>query len=158
MFNLSELKSTILVVDDQNTARRVLERMLSDDYNILTAGSGEEGLEMARDKLPDLILLDMVMPNMGGIEVCEELHSDPLTRKIPVIFVTSMDDRQTEETGLNAGAVDYISKPPSAGIVHARVQVQIERTTQNRFIEAVASGYLSDPEKIRQTAKNLLEP
>ncbi len=143
-------------MDDQNTARRVLERMLSDDYNILTAGSGEEGLEIAQDKLPDLILLDMVMPNMSGIEVCEELKSDLLTRKIPVIFVTSMDDRHNEETGLKAGAVDYIPKPPSPGIVHARVRVQLERTTQNRFIEAVASGYLSDPEKIRQTAKNLL--
>ena len=149
--------STILVVDDQNTARRVMERMLSTEFTVITAGSGESAIEIAKAKLPDLILLDLVMPGMTGIEVCQKLQSDPLTRKIPVIFITSMDDRHNEETGFKVGAVDYISKPPSPGIVHARVRVHLERTRHTRFIEAIASGYISDPEKIRQTAKELLE-
>ena len=150
-------KATILVIDDQNTVLRVMERMLSDEYQVITAGSGEEGLHLAKHKMPDLILLDMVMPEMSGVEVCQHLAGDPLTRKIPVIFVTSMDDRHNEESGFKAGAVDYISKPPSPGIVKARVRVHLMKTRQTRFVEAVASGYLADLEKIREAAKNMLE-
>jgi putative two-component system response regulator len=151
-------KATILVIDDQATALRVMERMLTDDYVVLTADSGERGLDIAKHKMPDLILLDMVMPELSGIEVCQHLAGDPLTRRIPVIFVTSMDDRHNEETGFRAGAVDYISKPPSPGIVRARVKVHLMKTRQARFVEAVASGKLADLDNIREAAKNLLDP
>ncbi len=154
---MTETKPTILVVDDQHTVIRVMERMLKPDYQVLTAASGEDALEIAQAKLPDIILLDMVMPGMSGIEVCKKLGADPLTRKIPIIFVTAMDDRHNEESALKAGAVDYIPKPPSPAIVRARVEVHLNVTRQTRFIEAVASGYLSDPEAIRQTAKEILE-
>ncbi len=149
-------KSTVLVVDDQATVIKVMERMLSPEYTVLTAKSGKAALELARIKLPDLILLDMVMPEMDGIEVCQQLRKDPLTQSIPVIFVTSMDDRHNEETGFRAGAVDYITKPPSPGIVQARVRVHLEKNRQARFIQAIATGYLNDPEKIRQEAKALI--
>ncbi len=146
-------KPTILVVDDQETVIKVMERMLSDAYEVLVAKSGASALEIARNKLPDLILLDMVMPEMDGIEVCQRLGADPLTAGIPVIFVTSMDDRHNEETGFRAGAVDYITKPPSPAIVQARVSVHLERHRQAKFIQAIASGYLSDAEAIRAEAK-----
>lgn len=149
-------KAKVLVVDDQETVIKVMERMLSPHYEVMTARSGESALEMARNKLPDLILLDMVMPNMDGIEVCQRLGKDPLTTGIPVIFVTSMDDRHNEETGFRAGAVDYISKPPSPGIVLSRVEVHLERNRQAKFIQSLASGYLSDPEAIRAQAKELM--
>ncbi len=149
-------KPTILVVDDQETVIKVMERMLTDKYEILVARSGASALEIAVNKLPDLILLDMVMPEMDGIEVCQRLGKDPLTAGIPVIFVTSMDDRHNEETGFRAGAVDYITKPPSPAIVQARVAVHLERNRQAKFIQAVASGYLNDAESIRLEAKALM--
>lgn len=149
-------KATVLVVDDQATVIKVMERMLGDDYVVLTAKSGASALEIARGKRPDLILLDMVMPEMNGIEVCQQLRKDPLTASIPVIFVTSMDDRHNEETGFRAGAVDYITKPPSPGIVRARVNVHLQKNRQARFIQAIATGYLNDPEKIREEAKALI--
>lgn len=149
-------KSTILVVDDQETVIKVMERMLGDDYDLLIAKSGASALEIARNKLPDLILLDMVMPEMDGIEVCQRLVKEPLTSDIPVIFVTSMDDRHNEETGFKAGAADYITKPPSPAIVRARVDVHLERQRQVKFIQAVASGYINDAEGIRLGAKALL--
>ena len=150
-------KASVLVVDDQTTVIRVMERMLSDEYVVLAATSGMLALEIAQNKLPDLILLDMVMPEMSGIDVCKQLRSNPLTKNIPVIFVTSMDDRHNEETGFRAGAVDYISKPPSPGIVLSRVKVHLERNRQAKFIQALASGYLNDPEQIRAAAKALLD-
>ena len=150
-------KAKVLLVDDQDTVIKVMERMLSDHYEIMSAKSGQSALEIARYKLPDIILLDMVMPEMDGIEVCQRLGADPLTASIPVIFVTSMDDKHNEETGLRAGAVDYITKPPSPAIVLARVKVHLERMRQAKFIQAVASGYLSDPEVIRGQAKEILE-
>lgn len=155
--DLSVNKAKVLLVDDQDTVIKVMERMLSDHYEIMSAKSGKSALEIARNKLPDLILLDMVMPEMDGIEVCQRLRKDPVTAGIPVIFVTSMDDRHNEETGFRAGAVDYISKPPSPAIVHARVKVHLERNRQAKFIQALATGYLSDPEQIRSQAKDILE-
>ena len=149
-------KPSVLVVDDQATVIKVMERMLSPDYLVLTAKSGASAIEIARIKLPDVILLDMVMPEMDGIEVCQQLRKDPMTAGIPVIFVTSMDDRHNEEIGLRAGAVDYITKPPTAGIVRARVRVHLEKNRQSRFIQALASGYLNDPEKIRAEARALM--
>jgi putative two-component system response regulator len=151
-------KPIILVIDDQETVIKVMERMLSDDYQVLIAKSGKSAIEIARNKLPDLILLDMVMPEMDGIEVCQRLGKDPLTTGIPVIFVTSMDDRHYEETGFRAGAVDYIAKPPSPAIVRARVGVHLERNRQAKFIQRLASGLVTDAEAIRAEAKAVLDP
>ena len=153
---MTNKKPVILVIDDQVTVIRVMERMLADDYEVISATSGESGITIASEKLPDLILLDMVMPGLSGIEVCQKLSNDPLSRNIPIIFVSAMDDRHNEESGFRAGAVDYINKPPSPAIVRARIKVHLEKTRQTKFIEAVASGYLSDLEKIRGTAKALL--
>jgi putative two-component system response regulator len=154
---VADKKPEILVIDDQVIVIRVMERMLNEYYRVISARSGEEGLSMARDNLPDLILLDMVMPGMSGIEVCQKLRADALTSKIPIIFVSAMDDRHNEESGFRAGAVDYISKPPSPAIVNARIKVHLENTRQVKFIEAIANGYLSDAEEIRAAAKDLLD-
>jgi len=153
---VAKKKPLILVIDDQMTVIRAMERMLTDDYEVISALAGDSGIMMARDNLPDLILLDMVMPEMTGIEVCQRLGRDGLTQNIPVIFVSAMDDRHNEESGFKAGAVDYINKPASPAIVHARIRVHLENNRQIKFIEALASGYLNDAEKIRETAKELL--
>lgn len=152
-----EEKAVILVVDDQTTVVRVMGRMLSEQYIVHVATTGERALEIAEEKLPDLILLDMVMPQMSGIDVCLKLKENPLTQHIPVIFVTSMDDRHNEARGFKAGAVDYITKPPSPEIVHARVAVHLAINRQVKFIERLARGELSDLEAISEEAKLILE-
>lgn len=150
-------KPVILVVDDQTTVVRVMGRMLSEQYIVHVATTGERAIEIAEEKQPDLILLDMVMPVMSGIDVCIKLKGNPATQNIPVIFVTSMDDRHNEARGFKAGAVDYITKPPSPEIVHARVAVHLAINRQVRFIERLAAGELTDPNTIRQMATSLLQ-
>ena len=152
-----EKKPVILVVDDQTTVVRVLGRMLSEDYIVHAATTGERALEIAREKLPDLILLDMVMPQMSGIDVCQQLKQDEATKNIPVIFVTSMDDRHNEARGFKAGAADYITKPPSPEIVRARVDVHLAVNRQLRFLKQVASGEISDLTEIKQRADEILK-
>ncbi len=152
-----EEKPVILVVDDQTTVVRVLGRMLSEDYVVLAATSGPKALEIAEAQRPDLILLDMVMPEMSGIEVCLKLKENPATQNIPVIFVTSMDDRHNEARGFKAGAADYISKPPSAEIVHARVAVHLAVNRQVKFLQRLAEGELDAPSAISAEARRVLD-
>lgn len=150
-------KPVILVVDDQTTVVRVLGRMLSEDYVVHVATNGPRALEIAQEKQPDLILLDMVMPEMSGIDVCLKLKEDQETRNIPVIFVTAMDDRHNEARGFKVGAVDYISKPCSPEIVLARVKVHLTVNRQLRFLKQIAEGQLHDLPEIKQTAAAILK-
>lgn len=150
-------RAVILVVDDQTTVVRVMGRMLSDAYTVHVATTGERALEIAEEKVPDLILLDMVMPQMSGIDVCLRLKENPVTQHIPVIFVTSMDDHHNEARGFKAGAVDYITKPPSPEIVLARVSVHLAINRQTRFLEQLAGGHITDPQEIRTGAQTVLD-
>jgi putative two-component system response regulator len=118
-------KPTILAVDDEAGNLQLLNQILGDDYRLLLAKDGERALELARTKLPDLILLDVVMPNLGGYEVCRQLKANPATAGIPVIFVTSQSDENDEVLGFECGAVDYISKPVSPQLVQARVRTHL---------------------------------
>ena len=116
----------VLVVDDDPTNITVISGVLKDSFRIKVATNGKQVLAMARapDKL-DLILLDVVMPEMDGFEVCRHLKANPATREIPVIFLTGVTDAENEEKGFEIGAVDYIHKPFSAPIVLARVRTQL---------------------------------
>ena len=115
-----------MVVDDDPTNITVISGVLKDSFRIKVATNGKQVLAMARapDKL-DLILLDVVMPEMDGFEVCRHLKANPATREIPVIFLTGVTDAENEEKGFEIGAVDYIHKPFSAPIVLARVRTQL---------------------------------
>ena len=115
-------KPRVLIVDDSPTMRRMLELVLRDENDTLTATSGSAALQMALDDNPDLILLDVVMPEMDGHEVCRRLKAEPRTKDIPVIFVSGLGEPGDEAIGLNLGAIDYITKPISAPIVRARVR------------------------------------
>jgi putative two-component system response regulator len=150
-------KALILIVDDQATIIRIMSNMLRPHYDLCVATDGQKAIDVARNMLPDLILMDNLMPNMTGVEACKILKSDPLTEKIPVIFVTSMDDKHNEVIGLNAGAVDYIPKPPSAEIVLARVNVHLNNTRQQVFINRLAVGELTDLAVIKQEAQLLIQ-
>lgn len=120
-------KPTVLVVDDMPENLMVLGELLQSDYLVRIANSGQRALTVAKSKpYPDLILLDVMMPDMSGYEVLELLHADPATRNIPVIFVTAMGSDADEEKGLMLGAVDFIHKPIKPVIVQARVRTQLE--------------------------------
>lgn len=118
-------KNKILIVDDAVENIKMLSGLLKDEYTTYFAKSGQAALELAKSKMPDLILLDIVMPEMDGFEVCRALQEDSNTQEIPVIFVSAKGEVGDEMKGLEAGAVDYIIKPFSPPIVKARVQTHL---------------------------------
>lgn len=104
--------ASVLIVDDLASSREVLYDILSGEgYVLLTAKDGTEGLDLAGRHMPDLVLLDMMMPDMDGLTVCRELRADPRTAQVPVIFVTALDDRAARLAGIAAGCDDFVSKP-----------------------------------------------
>ncbi|HZV67258.1 MAG TPA: two-component system response regulator [Telluria sp.] len=115
----------VLAVDDEASNLQLLRQVLQDQYRLLFAKDGPRALELARQELPDLILLDVMMPGMTGYEVCAALKAQPATEAIPVIFVTALTDTDDELEGFAAGAVDYITKPVSPPIVRARVRTHL---------------------------------
>ena len=120
-------KKTVLVVDDTPTNIQVLMETLKDDYRIVAAVNGKRALQLAAsDPPPDIILLDVMMPEMDGYEVCAGLKADAKTRDIPIIFITAKSETQDETKGLALGAVDYITKPISPPVVQARVKSHLE--------------------------------
>ncbi|MCW8837797.1 MAG: diguanylate cyclase [Thiovulaceae bacterium] len=122
---------TILIVDDIQSNQDILGSFLKDSYEIKYASNGSNALEISRiDPIPDLILLDIEMPDMSGFEVLNKLKSTQITKNIPVIFVTGHNDIKNEERGLINGAVDYITKPISPIIVKARVKTHITLKNQ----------------------------
>jgi putative two-component system response regulator len=120
-------RRTILVVDDTPENLSLMSGMLRDDYKVKVAPSGARALAIATgaDK-PDLILLDIMMPEMDGYEVLRRLQADAGTREVPVIFLTALSDAEDEKAGLDLGAVDYITKPANPAIVLARVRNHLQ--------------------------------
>jgi putative two-component system response regulator len=115
-------RPVLLLVDDEPTNLQVLKQVLQADYRLLFARDGHKCLELARQALPQLILLDVMMPGLTGHDTCARLKADPLTAEIPVIFVTTLSDEADEALGFELGAVDYITKPVSPPVVRARVR------------------------------------
>ena len=126
----------ILVVDDEPINIDVLTGLLKPEYALLVAKSGERALKAARTGRPDLILLDIMMPEMDGYEVCRRLKADAATRDIPVIFITAMNEVEDEATGLQIGAADYITKPVSPPILMARVKTQLALVRHEKKLQA----------------------
>jgi putative two-component system response regulator len=136
-------KPSILIVDDTPENIMLMNGLLRDEYRTRVANGGERALKIAlMDPKPDLILLDIMMPDMDGFEVCRRLKANPATADIPVIFLTARSEIDDEQTGFDAGAVDYITKPISPPIVMSRVRTQLtlKRASdmlrdQNSFLE-----------------------
>ena len=120
---------TILVTDDSRTILLFIQATLEADYRVLTASSGEQALEIAAKDLPDLILLDLIMPGIDGFEVCSRLKADPQTSHIPIVFITASGNKADEAKGLELGAEDYVYKPIHEAVLLARVR-QILRRVQ----------------------------
>lgn len=120
-------RQTVLIVDDTPVNLGLMHGLLKDHYHTQIANSGERALQiLAEDPLPDLILLDVVMPGIGGFEVCRRIKDNLRTAPIPVIFLTAQADLADEQTGFDAGAVDYIVKPISPAIVMSRVRTHLQ--------------------------------
>jgi len=133
------VRNSILIVDDEALNHKYLTHILGKDYDLYSAKDGFNGLKTAREALPDVILLDIIMPVMNGYEVLTALKSAPETRDIPVIFITGLNSSEDEEKGLTFDAADYISKPFSSEIVKLRIRNQIKIVNQIRTINSLSS-------------------
>ncbi len=132
---------TILVVDDDTDILALLEMSLtSDGFNVITASDGMEGLERAKTDLPDLILLDVMMPYMDGLQVIEKLKSDSGTSSIPVMWITAKSQTEDKLKGLETGGDDYITKPFDLREVSARINAVLGRTRPVKYINPLISA------------------
>jgi diguanylate cyclase (GGDEF)-like protein len=131
-------RSKLLLVDDVRANLLLLKKLLEQDYDCATATDGASALEQAVNNPPDLILLDILMPELDGYEVCRRLKNDPRTTHIPVIFLTHLNEEEDEKKGLEAGAIDYIAKPFRLPIVKARVRNHLELKRRGDLLEQLA--------------------
>lgn len=147
---MADKNSHILIVDDNPENIRVLGTVLrQQNYRVTIAQSGEMALKAAEDHIPDLILLDIMMPGMSGFEVCQALKANPKTQDIEVIFVTAAIARNDELKGLSLGAVDYIHKPFSIPVVQAKVALHLERVRSKHELQ-LKNAALEENTKLRE--------
>jgi putative two-component system response regulator len=150
---------TVLIVDDSPENLIVLSEILKPFYKVKVATGGTKALNLiASGDIPDLILLDIMMPDISGYDVCKKLKKDPMTHNIPIIFVTALSDYTNEEEGLHLGAVDYITKPINSSIVLARVNTQItllrnQHNLEQKLQERTEEIVLTRMEVIRQLGR-----
>lgn len=157
-------RKTVLAVDDTSTNLAILGELLGSKYRVRVANSGARALVAVKtNPRPDLILLDIMMPDMDGYTVMEHLQADPQTRDIPVIFVTGMTADEDEERGLHLGAVDYVTKPIRAAILLARIETHLELksardrlTHLNDYLERQVERRTQENELIKDVSLNAL--
>ncbi len=131
-------RQTVLVIDDAIANRTVLEEMLSDQWTVVSACGGAEALELLGHVEPDVVLLDIVMPDVNGFEVLRRMKANPNMADVPVIFITGLDRPEEEAFSLELGAADYITKPFHEPVVRARVAAQMRLSGERRHMEALA--------------------
>ncbi len=147
-------KSKLLVVDDEPINIEVLLNVLSEDYAVTVATDGIAALEKVAVSVPDLILLDILMPAMDGFEICRRLKEDPVSRDIPIIFLTALNEDADEALGLSMGAVDYISKPFNPYIVKARVRNHLELKAHREHLTSLVA---EQTRKLKKAHEELLK-
>src|SRR5215213_5639586 len=146
----NNMSSMVLIVDDEYIGRETLQSVLEGEgYQLVMAENGPQAIEKAKAILPDVILLDVMMPGMTGFEVCERIRNDPPVAEIPIIILTALDDRESLLTGLKAGADDFISKPFDRFELRARL---IGITRLNRYHKLV-----QEREKLQDAHSKLLD-
>lgn len=151
-------KRLLLIEDDYDVAEMLLMYFQSQDYEVLHADNGTDGVELARTKFPNLILLDVMLPDMDGYDVCIKLRRTALTKFIPILFLTQRDERASKVRGLEIGADDYITKPFDIDELRLRVQGSIKRATRENLHEArtgLPTGELVDEEVTRKQAADI---
>lgn len=153
---VTAVRPVVLVVDDTPLNLMLIENILAKDYTLQLVSNPHDGLDYAFASPPDLILLDIVMPDMDGFEVCRRLKANPNTRDVPVIFITAKQEVEDEELGFSVGASDFIHKPISAPIVAARVRTHLKiklmqdyLINENTRLQTHATQNLSELEQLK---------
>ena len=150
---MEKVRLKILVVDDTKTNIEVLEGILSNDYDVCVALNGKKAIELTEKIKPDLILLDVMMPEMDGYETLRIMRQKDILQGIPVIFLTAKADSVSEQTGLDLGAVDYITKPFSPELVKLRIKNQLQLKLQRDHLHELVDEKTAD---LRKTLKVML--
>jgi len=134
-------KANILIIEDDDIVARTIERLLRGaEFHTYVAGTGVDGLQLARRRIPDLVILDVIMPGMNGYEVCQEMRADPLLKDVPILFLTAKAKDEDRISGFKAGADDYLSKPFNMEELILRVRAIIKRSRGAKSME-------TEPEK-----------
>ena len=134
------VKRRILVVDDDSISAQMLKYLLQEEYDVIVSDNGQAALSIAQsDPQPDLILLDVQMPDLSGYDVCRKLRDEVATKKIPVIFITGKDSESDEMAGFEAGAVDYVTKPFHPVLIKARMRIHLELKNQRDILENISA-------------------
>jgi putative two-component system response regulator len=149
-------KPTVIVVDDEATNLSVLNDILQDDFNVRLSPSGERALAFMEKRAPDLLLLDIQMPGMNGFDVIRAVKKRSDWQEIPIIILTGREDREAEELAFNLGAVDYIRKPISAGVVKARVRLHVELESHRKNLEGLIESRTRRLEKTQDALLDVL--
>lgn len=131
-------QATILIVDDQPINIELLKGILEDDYRIMTADSGLKALQCCQEMMPDLVILDVVMPELDGLQTCHILKADLNTSNIPIIFVTAVTEQHEENACWDAGGIDFLNKPVNPLTLHHRVKAQLTIKLQSDLLRAQA--------------------
>src|SRR5271166_1623180 len=153
----TDARHTILIIDDNPANFRALsDHLLQRGLVVVAAQDGEEGLERARLVQPDLILLDVMMPGINGLEICRRLKASDATREIPVMFKTALTDTATKIAGFEAGGVDYVTSPLQIEEVMARVQTHLSLHTVKKRLQQ-QNLVLQQEVEVRQRAEKALE-
>ena len=140
---MPDLNAKILLIEDEHSQIEVLRYNLNQQgYSVLVAMDGETGLTMALEEQPDLILLDWMLPNLSGIDVCRKLRRHTETRNVPIILLTARSEERDKIHGLDVGADDYVSKPYSVKELMARIGVALRRKTRQKETNILAFGAL----------------
>lgn len=134
LISVTNKRPRLLIVDDQISNINLLHELLSKDFDIYIATNGQHAIMQCLTLLPDLVLLDVIMPQMSGYEVCRIIHADPATQDIPVIFLTAQRSEQNEVKGLELGAVDFITKPINSIILNARISIHLSLKIQRDLL------------------------
>lgn len=141
--NMDTMRSTVLLIEDNEEMRNFLGRELAKDYEVMSAQDGEAGLALAQEKIPDLVIVDVMMPVMNGFEFCRELKGGHATNHIPVIMLTARVSEKFERIGLESGADEYLSKPVSIDMLHLRIRNLLG--TRAKVQERIRKQFLSEP-------------
>lgn len=145
-------KKTILAVDDSTVNLLMLSATLGGEYSVITVQDGAEAVALSERNIPDLILLDVMLPGKDGFDICGELKKNPLTKDIPVIFITAKNDSDSIVKGLSTGACDYVCKPFSSGELLNRVRIQLAVSERNRAME---KKIVQEEKRVRELEEKL---
>jgi two-component system alkaline phosphatase synthesis response regulator PhoP len=138
----------VLIADDEPDILEILEfNLKKEGYKVFTARDGNEAIDMARVTLPDLVILDIMMPGKTGVEVCEIMRANPAHKQTLIIFLTALSDEATQIKGLSTGADDYLNKPISPKILVSKVQSLLRRATKDTSRAITIEGLTIDPDR-----------